>query len=223
MSDINYPKDAWELLSERFSEKRRLRMQEVAAKRTRHIKLVIQDVHQPHNVSACLRSADAFGVQEVDVVTLGNRFKPTTPAKGVMGWLDIEKKLSVEDTVSDLKSRGYKIAAGFPAQDSQFKLEDLPIAEPVAIIFGNEHDGVDADFTPHIDYKFTIPMVGMVESLNISVSAALTLRELSHRAAKTIPKEKYLLSSSAQLDLLNKWTCKQVPKYEMELTRRRNS
>ncbi len=178
-------------------------MQEVAAKRTRHIKLVIQDVHQPHNVSACLRSADAFGVQEVDVVTLGNRFKPTTPAKGVMGWLDIEKKLSVEDTVSDLKSRGYKIAAGFPAQDSQFKLEDLPIAEPVAIIFGNEHDGVDADFTPHIDYKFTIPMVGMVESLNISVSAALTLRELSHRAAKTIPKEKYLLSSSAQLDLLN--------------------
>ena len=218
-SQIDYPKGAYELLSERFSEKRRERMLSVASKRTRHVKLVIQDVHQPHNISACMRSADAFGVLEVDVVTLNQPFKPTTPAKGVIGWLDIDKKKSVEETVLDLRKKGYKIAAGFPAQDSDYKLETLPIDEPIAVIFGNEHAGVDADFTPHIDYKFTIPMVGMVESLNISVSAALTLRELTHRASQSLPRETYYLSDEQKQALLDKWTCRQVDKYKEEIDR----
>lgn len=214
-----YPSDAWDLLSEHFSPARRSRLETAAAGRTRHIRLVVQDVHQPHNVSACIRSADAFGIQDIDVVTLNQAFKASTVAKGVAHWLTIKRYRSVADCVKVLRQSGYKIAAGLPRQDA-VSLYDLPLDQPLAVVFGNEHAGIDSEWLEHVDHAFTIPMVGLVESLNISVSCAITLAHLS-RSARLQLGEAYHLSDKAQKQLLSSWTCRQIPSWQLELDRLR--
>lgn len=214
------PSDAWALLKERLTDARRTKMEAVAAQRTRHIRLVVQDVHQPHNISACLRSADAFGVDTVDVVTLRESFRPSTVARGVGGWITVHKHTSVDDCVRVLRAGGYSIVAGLPRQDS-VPLYDLPVTARLAVVFGNEHAGIDSEWLKHVDRAFTIPMVGMVESLNISVSAAITLAHLTHAARAALPPEAYLLAPAERELLLNTWITEQIPSWEGELARAR--
>jgi tRNA (guanosine-2'-O-)-methyltransferase len=183
-----------------------MRMQQVAAERTNFLRLVIQDIHHEHNVSACLRSADAFGIARVDVVTLHESFKPSTAAKGVEQWLILQRYRQIEACADDLRAQGFALAAGYPDAGS-VPLHALPLDRPLAIVFGNEHDGVDDAWKEHLDYRFTIPMVGMVESLNISVSCAITLQALRFRLESS--HADFKLSGEEQAQLLNHWAARQ--------------
>jgi tRNA (guanosine-2'-O-)-methyltransferase len=210
-----YPDDAWELLSPAMTESRRERLLRAASNRTGHIRLVIQDIHHPHNVSACLRSAEAFGIAAVDVVCLKEKFRPSTVAKGVADWLDIRRHDSVESCIKQIRKSGYVLAAGYPeAKTSMF---ELPVDRPIAVVFGNEHAGVSEEWRSHIDIPFTIPMVGLVESLNISVSAAVTLSQLTRKARITLGDDRYLLSPAEQNRLLCAWACRQIRSWESQL------
>jgi len=215
-----FPKDAWELLSPRLTAARRGRILAAAAQRTNHVRLVIQDVHNPHNVSACMRSAEAFGVLNVDVVTMQAKFKVSTVAKGVSNWLRIERHMTAEGCAAALKAAGYRLAGGMPAPHS-LALTDIPIDRPVAVLFGNENAGLSPDWLPYLDYQFTIPMRGLVESLNISVAAAVTLFSLTGRAGEAMGRAA-TLSEAEQTELLNEWICNQTPAYALELERLRN-
>lgn len=217
----DYPVDAWDLLSQNFSPARRARLAAAAAGRTRHIRLVVQDIFQPHNVSACIRSADAFGIQNIDVVTLKQAFKASTVAKGVSHWLSIKRYHTITDCVQVLRQSGYKIAAGLPRQDA-VSLYDLPLDQPLAVVFGNEHAGIHDEWLAHVDHAFTIPMVGLVESLNISVSCAITLAHLS-RSARQQLGARYHLTADAQNQLLSSWACRQTPGWQAELARLRTT
>ncbi len=213
-----YPADAWEVLGKaRFSPSRLARMESAARQRTNFVRLVVQDIHSPHNISACMRSAEAFGILNVDIVNLKEKFRASTVSRGVEKWLRVRKYRAISACVSDLKAQGYKIVAGMPSQQST-SLYDLPIDQPTAVVFGNEHEGIAPEWLPFVDEVFTIPMVGLVESLNISVSAALTLAELTRRAKLhqhlTSP---YELTPSEVGELLNEWTCRQVASWEAEL------
>lgn len=216
-----FPADAWEFLHPHLSEERQQRMKTVAAHRTEHLRLVMQDVHDPHNVSACMRSAEAFGILHCDVVNIKHSFKkPSTAARGAAGWLNIKKWKSIAECVRELHTAGYKIAAGYPAQEA-VSLHAVPVQEKIAVIFGNEHDGVSGEWIPHIDYKFTIPMVGMVESLNISVSAAVTMFELRRRCLETLGEREFYIQTQRQHQLLNEWICRKIPNHELLLERLR--
>jgi len=215
-----YPDDAWALLSPQLTDARRLRMEQVARARTRHIRLVLQDIHQPHNVSAALRSAEAFGVLCTDVVTLREAFRPSTVARGVHHWLELTRHRSVATCASALKAQGYRLATALPRPDA-LALDQLPLDQPLAVVFGNEHAGVDPAWDPHIDYRFTIPMVGMVESLNISVAAAVSLYQLTQRARMNLGEQKYYLNPVDLRRLLNRWICEQTPAWEETLKRLR--
>lgn len=215
----DYPADAWELLSREMTESRRHRLLRAAQNRTARIRLVIQDIHHPHNVSACLRSAEAFGLARVDVVCLKEAFRPSTVAKGVADWLRISKHESIGDCVRVLRADGFVIAAGYP--DAKVSLFDLPVDRPIAVVFGNEHAGVAAEWREHVDIPFTIPMVGLVESLNISVSAAVTLNQLTHKARRELGDEDYLLSGAEQNKLLSSWACQQLRGWEARLEKLR--
>ena len=219
-ADETYPEDAWTLLAPQLTANRRNRMEVVAAGRTRRVTLVVQDVHQPHNVSACLRSAEAFGVQDVDVVTLTHKFKPSTVAKGVVPWLTLRKHNSVEECVASLRARGLKIAAGLPLKGA-LPLPELPLDQPIAVVFGNEHAGIDQAWLKDVDYAFTIPMAGMVESLNISVSAAVTLYHLTHAMQKAMSRDQFFLSAVERNRLLSAWACRHTAAYEDVLKRLR--
>lgn len=215
-----FPSDAWELLSARLTENRKQKMLDVASNRTRHIQLVIQDVHNPHNISACLRSAEAFGVLEAHVVNLNNPFKASTVGRGVHNWLHIHKYSTVKECADYLHSQGMLIAAGMPAQGSK-PIDELAIDKPIAILFGNEHAGVSPEWNEYIDIFFTIPMFGFVESMNISVCAALSMQILTHKSRNHLPSEKYNLTQPEQSVLLNEWVCRQITTWEGELKRLR--
>jgi len=217
-----YPDDAWDLLGERLTPARRARLLAAVAGRTRRVRLVIQDIHQPHNVSACIRSADAFGVQDVDVVTLKEKFKPSTVAKGVHHWMTLKKYQAIPACIADLRAAGYKIVAGVPRPDAK-PLYEIPATEKIAAVFGNEHAGIDPAWLAAVDYPFTIPMVGMVESLNISVCAAITLAHLTRAARAAVPAGQYELAQPEQRALLNEWICNQTPQWQLEIERRRSS
>lgn len=213
------PSDAWSLLSYRLKSKRRDKMLAVARERTKHIRLVLQDVHDPHNIAACLRSADAFGICDVDVMSLNNeKIKKSQSARGTGHWLNLKEWNELSPCIEALKDAGYKIAAGFPPSQAHMNLDEIPLSDPLAVVFGNEHAGIDPHWLSHIDYKFTIPMVGMVESLNISVSAAITLQNLTHKGRKELPKSQYFLSESEQTELLNRWIYQHCAKPDIELT-----
>lgn len=215
-----YPSDAWALLAPLLTETRSRRMETVAAGRTRRLRLVIQDVHNPHNVSACLRSAEAMGVQDVDVVTLRERFRPSTVAKGVAPWLTLRRHTTVEGCVKNLRANGYRIAAGLPRPDAK-PLAELPLDEPIAVVFGNEHAGVDPAWLDAVDYAFTIPMAGMVESLNISVSAAITLYHLTSALKDKLPAATFALPEHERIQLLCAWACRHTAQYNDILARLR--
>jgi tRNA (guanosine-2'-O-)-methyltransferase len=213
------PSDLWEVLRSRFSAPRQQRLLEVASKRTSHIRLVLQDVHLPHNISACLRSAEALGVLHCDIVRMKtSRFKPSGAARGVESWLQVHSFSSISDCALSLKEQGYKLVAAIPRQEA-VPLDQVVIDQPLAVLFGNEHSGVDPLWNEYIDGFFTIPMCGMVESLNISVSAAISLFSLTQRMQALLSAEAYYLSSVQQQALLGEWVSRQVPSWELEYSR----
>lgn len=216
----HYPSDAWRLLSPQLTDQRRSRMLATAAKRTNHIRLVVQDVHQPHNISACVRSAEGFGIQNIDVVTLKKKIDISTVARGVDSWVNIHKHETVEACIDRLHDQGYVVAAAFPYGDA-VTLEALPVDKPIALVFGNEHEGLDLAWRDRADIRFTIPMMGIVESLNISVCAAISMYQTTLRARSLVSPETYLLSPSDQEQLLNQWICRQITTYEGQLRRLR--
>lgn len=195
-------------------------MLSTVSKRTRHVRLVVQDVHQPHNVSACIRSAEGFGVQNIDVVTLKTKFDTSTVARGVDQWVDIRRHQTVEECVSKLHEEGYLVAAAFPYGDA-VELDALPIDRPIALVFGNEHEGLDSAWRTQSDVRFTIPMAGIVESLNISVCAAVSMYSVTQRAKLKLDSEAYYLSPGEQETLLNQWICRQITTWKGQLERLR--
>ncbi len=205
-----FPEDAWRLMQAMLTDQRRDRMLHAAENRTRFVRLVVQDVHDPHNVSACLRSAEAFGVQDVDVVTLQETFRASTVARGVNHWLTVRKHKAIEDCAQALRADGFRIVAGVPKAGAK-ALDELPLDRPIAVVFGNERDGIDPAWHTHIDEPFTIPMVGMVESLNISVSAAIAVHQLTKSARAKVPPARYFLKEDERNALLCSWICRQIP------------
>lgn len=205
-----FPADAWMLMHSMLTDQRRERMLHAAENRTRFVRLVVQDVHDPHNVSACLRSAEAFGLQDVDVVTLHETFRASTVARGVNHWLTVRKHKSIAGCAAELRSHGFRIVAGVPKPGAK-ALDQLPLDKPIAVVFGNEHQGIDAEWHQHIDEPFTIPMVGMVESLNISVSAAIAMHQLTKSARERVAPASYFLKDDERNALLCSWICRQIP------------
>jgi tRNA (guanosine-2'-O-)-methyltransferase len=140
---------------------------------------VCEAVRRRHNVSAILRSAEAFGLHEVHLVTQG--FRPVSgAARGAERWLHRRRFDHVDESVSDLRARGFRIYVADFAPEA-FSPETLPVDVPVALIFGSEMRGVSARARALADGVMQVPMYGLTASLNVSVSAAIALRTLSER------------------------------------------
>jgi len=156
----------------------------IAAERTRHLTVALEEIYQEHNASAILRTCDCFGVQELHVIEKENKYKVQRDiARGAGQWVDMFNynlgTTPLTDCMSALKNRGYKLVALTP--DAEMDIYDIPIEEPLALFFGTEWEGISDEVRETADYKIKIPMVGFTESFNVSVSAALTLQALRNR------------------------------------------
>ena len=141
--------------------------------------VVMENVHDPHNISAVMRTCDAVGVQEVYILnTMIPRHKKfgKTSSASALGWLTIHEYDNTDACMQAIKQRYSKIYATHLGVQSH-SLYDLKLTENVALVFGNEHSGVTEECLKYCDGNFIIPQVGMVQSLNISVACAITLYE----------------------------------------------
>lgn len=181
MVDIAY----LEFLENILTENRKERFLNVLKNRTRHFTVAVEDVFQMHNTSAVMRSCEVFGIQELNVIEqrFGKRIDKEI-AMGAQKWVDINAFDSITGCLDNLQSRGYQIIATTP-HENDCLLEDFDISKPSALFFGTERDGLSNEILKRADGFLKIPMVGFTESLNISVSAAIIIQNLTERLRKS--------------------------------------
>lgn len=160
------------------STRRQEKIRKVLSARRDDLTVVLENIHDPHNVSAILRSCDAVGVRRVELLYTVERFPRIgkKSSSSASKWLERRKHTSVEECFATLRAEEFCIlATRMDAQAGLLFDEDL--TRPTAFVFGNEHRGVSPDAARLADRCINIPMVGMIESLNVSVAAAVCLYE----------------------------------------------
>jgi tRNA (guanosine-2'-O-)-methyltransferase len=168
------------------TEKRVEKIKWVLVKRQPSLHIVIENIHDPHNVSAIFRTCDAAAVLKVSLVYNIEK-SPKIGKKSSASaykWIEREKYKTIKECFKELKKEKYKIYASSLNSDSK-NLYELDFTKRTAIVFGNEHRGLSKEAEDLADDRFFIPMYGMVQSLNVSVSAAITIYEaLRQRSLK---------------------------------------
>ena len=213
--------DRYDLLSGFLTEARKQRFAEVLAQRTHWVTAVTEDLFDPHNISAVLRSCDGFGIQSAHIIEVNNPYRLSPGvSKGAAKWLDIERHTDTVHALRDLKSRGYAICCTTPHTDDTTP-EALPLDRPVALVFGSEGPGITDAARSEADHFVRIPMFGFTESFNISVAAALTLQTVTRRVREREDLD-WRIPASDQPRILGDWAARTVKDAPRLLERLRN-
>lgn len=153
------------------------RICEMLARRQPDLTVCMEQVHKPHNVSAIVRTADAVGVHEVHAVWPNNHMQTTvSSAAGSNSWVTVKTHRTITDAVSQLKESGMQILATH-LSDKAVDFREIDYTRPTCILMGQEKTGITQEALDLADRDIIIPMIGMVQSLNVSVASALILYE----------------------------------------------
>lgn len=167
-----------------ITDRRKDLFEKVIANRTNFFTVATQDVYQLHNTSAVIRSCDVFGIQNIHVVEEVNLKKIDREiAMGAQKWVDINRYTSTANCIGRLREKGFRIVATSPHKGTM--LQDFDISKPAALFFGTETKGLSEEVMEEADEFLQIPMVGFTESLNISVSAAIILQDITARLRRS--------------------------------------
>ncbi|MBD3581529.1 TrmH family RNA methyltransferase [Flavobacterium selenitireducens] len=164
-----------------LTEERKARFLQVLSRRTNHFTVAMEDIFQLHNTSAVMRSCEVFGIQQLNVVE--EKYGKSIDKEIAMGaekWVDINRFASIQDCIGNLKEKGYKIVATTPHSED-CTLDEFDVSQKSALFFGTERNGLSQQVIDQADGFLKIPMEGFTESLNISVSAAIILQNLTSR------------------------------------------
>lgn len=199
------------------SEERKKRFNEILNYRTRHITVVLEDIYQPHNASAILRTCDLTGIQDVHIIENKNEYEVNPEvALGASKWLNMIKynknDNNTSEAISLLKNNGYAVVATTPHKDG-VDLDSLSIDRKIAFLFGTELTGLSDLGINSSDEHLCIPMFGFTESYNISVSAALILFTITQRLRSS--NIDWRLNNNEITDLLLDWARISINKHEL--------
>ncbi len=170
------------------------KVKRVLSLRQPDLRVVLEEVKNTHNASAVVRSCDAAGILYVDIISADEEPFPVNEAISTRAekWIQFQYYTSASDCLNSLKKEGIKIAATHISEDS-LPYTDLDYTQPMAIVFGNEAEGLSEEALALADYKIKIPMIGMTQSLNLSVSVGIILYEaMKQRREKGLYNEKRL-------------------------------
>lgn len=184
---------------------RRARVAGMLAERLGSVVAVAESVRRRHNASAILRTCEAFGVHEVHLVTAGFRASPGA-ARGAERWVLRRRFDTTTQSLTELKARGFRIYVA-DLTDQAYTPETVPVDRPVAVVFGSEVRGVSDEARALADGAVMIPMRGLTESLNVSVSAAILLRAITERRRALVGPD---LSEEARADFYARWIASEV-------------
>jgi tRNA (guanosine-2'-O-)-methyltransferase len=201
---------------QQFVTERRLKLFESRLEnRTRYLTIALEDIFQPHNASAVLRSCECFGVQDLHIIENRNAYRINPDvALGSYKWLTLKRYNQPGDNttlaITALKAEGYRIVAAMPHK-RDCKLEDFNLSTgKTALIFGSELEGLSPTAISLAEEFVQVPMVGFTESLNISVSAAICIHQLTTILRKSsLP---WQLNEEEKQDILLTWLKKTIKK-----------
>jgi tRNA (guanosine-2'-O-)-methyltransferase len=186
---------------------RQQRIESVLSKRQSNITVVLENVFDPHNISAVMRSCDAVGIQEIYVlntkIPLHKKWGARSSSSAAK-WLTVHQFDNVAACFQQLRSRYDRILTTHLASDS-LSLYEIDLTGKTALVFGNEHSGVSDEIRELADGNFIIPQVGMIRSLNISVACAVTVYEAFRQKTLAGHFEKQQLSGEDFQTLSNQW------------------
>ena len=176
-----------------MTSKRFNKFSNVISKRQKYLTLVLENIHDPHNVSAIFRSAEAAGIDKIFLIYNTAKFPKIgkTSSASAKKWITTEKFDNVKDCFDGLKKNKFRIYSTHMSENNKkdLNLYDLDLTKKVAIVLGNEHSGVSEEVKELSDKNFLIPMFGLIQSLNVSVAAAVCVYEaLRQRLAKGMYK-----------------------------------
>ena len=190
-----------------MTPERKNRLTSVLAKRQADLGIVLENVFDPHNISAVMRTADAVGVQDIFILnTKIPRHKKwgARSSSSAAKWLTVHQFDNAEECFSSLRMRYSTILTTHLSSDA-VSLHQIDFTRSIALVFGNEHSGVSEEIRALADGNFIIPQTGIIRSLNISVACAVTLYEAFRQKSIAGHYEKRSLSEARYKELLNKW------------------
>jgi tRNA (guanosine-2'-O-)-methyltransferase len=186
---------------------RQARMNSVLAFRQPDLRIVLESIENPHNASAVLRTCDAAGILNVDVI--GSAVDPLPINNAITTradkWLNIHFYPTTEDCLAELRQQGFSIAVTHLSEES-VPYTRLDFTKPTAIVFGGEKDGISRRAVELADIAIKIPMFGMVQSLNLSVSVGIIAYEAVRQRFGRGFFESPRLSPAELEDYLDRWS-----------------
>lgn len=181
MIDRYGPAAVCDALEPLLTPERIARIDQVIDARLASVAAAVEDTYDPHNAAATLRTCEALGLQELYVIEPGARFSAAKGVtRGAHRWLDLHRFADAGAAIADLKARGFRVYATLPDPGAA-SIEDVAIDTPLAVVFGNEHDGVSPAVIAACDGAVTVPMFGFTESYNLSVTVGLCMSRLAAR------------------------------------------
>ena len=202
------------MLPERYDVLRR-----TVAMRTRYMTILAENPFHPQNAAALIRHCEAFGLQQMHTVETVCRFNPNAAiVRGTDRWVDIRRHRSTAEAIAALRGEGYRIVATTPHREDTTPESFDVTRGRFALVFGTEHAGISEEVLASADEFLRIPMCGMVESLNVSASAAILIYMLSERMRRQV--EGWNMTAAEQAATLYGWMCRSVKDSE-EILRRK--
>jgi tRNA (guanosine-2'-O-)-methyltransferase len=216
--DWEYKKGLFNLFRGLKLEKRNELMDRVLSDRTRYTTVVLENIYQPHNASAVLRSCDCFGVQDVHIIENSYQYELNPHVSlGAAQWLNLHRYSDLEnntaDCINSLKKEGYRIVATTP-EENAVSIHDFDVTKgKFALLFGTEKFGLTPEAFEMADEYIRIPMYGFTESFNISVSVSLCLFHFTEKIRTQ--KVDWQLTEDEQIDIYLQWYRNTVTNSEM--------
>jgi tRNA (guanosine-2'-O-)-methyltransferase len=190
-----------------MTPERNNKLTSVLNKRQGDIAIVMENVFDPHNISAVMRTCDAVGVQDIYILnTKIPRHKKwgAKSSSSAAKWLTVHQFENAEECFSSLRNRYSKILTTHLSSDA-IGLHEIDMTQPIALVFGNEHSGVSDEIRAIADGNFIIPQVGIIQSLNISVACAVTLYEAFRQKTNAGQYNQQSLDAVRYKELFKEW------------------
>ena len=187
ITEIHSPQHVAQTLQPYLTEPRREKIERLLDGRLPTIRVAVEAPSDPHNAAAVVRTAEALGVLNVHVIaTEGRALHAKSTTQGSYRWVKTHHHAALEGFLADPSMQGVAVYGAW--MDAEMTLAELPVDRPMCLLFGNENRGVSPEARAACTGGFRIPMVGMSESLNLSVSAAISLYDVTsrHRAAGAV-------------------------------------
>lgn len=196
-------------LSQFVTDERAVVLRSALDMRTNYMTIMAENTFHPQNASALVRHCEAFGVQNIHTVETLCKFNPNVNiVKGTDKWIDIRRHHSTSEALRALKSDGYRIVATTPHRESCTP-ETFDVKRgKFALVLGTEHAGISDEVLASADEYLRIPMCGMVESLNVSASAAILIYILSQRMREQVAD--WQLGDDDRAAVMFRWLCESV-------------